>query len=116
MSKLPQSARFGDRANPVKTAPELYDVYDYAEFTIATGITDYDVRANQSKLFKNCGTALLAVFEYNKNISVKFNSTALEAINFDYGLSPKEWSILKITDIYITNASGANVTIGITLV
>jgi hypothetical protein len=117
MSNLPQSSRFGDRSTPLKTAPDLYDVYDYAEFTVGTGITDYDVRTNQSALFKNCSTAWLALITFNKNISVKFNSTDMPAIALDYGISPAEWKdIFKITNIYITNASGANATIKILLV
>jgi hypothetical protein len=117
MAILPQSARFGDRQQPLKVTEELYDIYDYAEFVVGNGVSDYDVAANQSALFANCKSAWLAVIEYNKNISIKFNDTSMPAITCGYDTSPREWrNILKIKNMFITNNSGAVVTLKVLLV
>jgi hypothetical protein len=117
MSRLPQSARFNDVSDAIKTAPQLYDIYDYAEFTVGNGVSDYDVRTNQSSLFKNCSSAWLVQLSFNKNISVKFNSTDMPSISLGYEVSPAEWrDILKVTNIYITNSSGSSVIVKALLV
>ena len=117
MARLNQSARFGDRQMPLKVSQELYDVYDYAEFVVGTGVTDYNVLANQSALFKNCKSAWLVLMEYNKDISIKFNNTDMPAIACGYETSPREWrDVFKVSNIFITNNSGATATIGILLV
>lgn len=117
MSNLPQSKRFSNRQDAVKTVNDLYDVYDFAEFIVGTGITDYDVKTNQSNLFKNCPAASLVVIEYDKNINVKFNSTSMPSISCGYETSPREWrDILKVTNLFITNNSGGSATIKVILV
>ena len=117
MAGLPQSARFSDKMVPQKVSAPLYESYDYAEFVVGDGVSDYDVVANQSALFKNAKVAWLAVIEYNKTISIKFNSTAMPSIGCNYATSPREFrNILKITNIYITNASGAAATVKVLLV
>ena len=117
MAKLPQAQRFSDKSAPVKMVQELYDIYDYAEFVVGNGISDYNVALNQSDLFKNCKQAWLVVIDHSKDISIKFNDVSMPAISCGYETSPREWrDILKVSNMFITNNSGASATIKVILV
>ena len=114
---LPQTARFSDHSHPIKMVSQLYETYDFDEFTVATGITDYDVKTQRSAMFYNIKNAWLMILEYNKDISIKFNSTDMPAMSISMETSPREYrDIFKMTNLYITNASGATVTVRILLV
>ena len=112
-----KGARFNDSFNPLKVVEEVYQTYDWAEFTIATGTTDYDVAANQSAMFSNVKNAWLAIIHVDQDVTIRFNDTTLPAINHLSALSPWEWrNVFKITNIYITNNSGSTVNVKILLV
>ena len=103
---------------------ETNNLYDYASFVVNTGSTDYDVKALQSALWSNVSSAGMCRITFNFAISIKFNTTGMPAIvlttsesglragNSDYYEIPMAY----IDNIYITNASGSNATIGILLV
>lgn len=92
--------------------------YDFAQFTLATGQTDYDVKANQATLFSNILVAKKCFIWSDQNISFKFNSSGFTAIplNVGNGESPFEGKdIFLVRNIFITNASGSTATIKILL-
>lgn len=93
-------------------------VYDWVTFTLNTGTTDYDVKANQANLFLNIPNATKQFIWSNQNISFKFNRTGNPAIILDVGNgeSPFEGKdIFTATNIYLTNSSGSTATIKILL-
>lgn len=85
--------------------------YDSAEFTLATGQTNYDVRANQSDSFKSIKVYRRVEIRTNVAISIKLNSTSNSSITIDFTDSPYTLDIVEITNIYITNASGSTASI-----
>ena len=94
----------------------LSGLYDWAEFTLSNGQTNYDVKANQATLFSNILVPRNVVIETTRNITARFNRTNLPAIKIDAGASPVELKgILDIRNIYLTNASGSDATIRILL-
>lgn len=94
-------------------------VYDFAQFTLANGQTDYNVKTQQSStMFFNIPTASKVFIWSNQNISFKFNSTSFPLIPLDVGNgeSPYEGKdIFLVGNIYLTNASGSTATIKILL-
>lgn len=97
-------------------AMNLNEAYDWATFTLTTGTSDYDVKGNQSNLWKNIARARKVVIETTKNISVKFNSTSYPAVALDAGESPMELiDKLDVIRMYLTNSSGSDSTIRIWL-
>ena len=92
--------------------------YDFAQFNLNTGTSDYDVKSNQSSLFQNILIAKKVFIWSNQNISFKFNSTIYTAIPLDVGNgeSPYEGKdILLVRNIFITNSSGSTATIKVLL-
>ena len=93
-------------------------IYDFAEFSLPTATTDYDVKSNQSALFSNILVAKKIFIWSTQNISFKFNSSGYTAIPLDVGNgeSPFEGKdIFLVKNIYLTNASGSSSTIKILL-
>ena len=106
----------GDPLNPLKVVDYLPNIYDWASFTVTTGTTNYDVLTNVTNLFKNVKNARRILIWHNQDISVRFNNTAYPAITHEAVYEPHEWNdILKVSNIYITNSSGATVTVKIFL-
>lgn len=100
------------------TGLAINGVYDFAQFTLNTGTTDYNVKSNQATLFVNIPLASKVFIWSNFNISFKFNSTSNTAIPLDVGNgeSPFEGrDLILATNIYLTNTSGSNATIKILL-
>ena len=93
-------------------------VYDSAESSIATGQTNYDIRANFTGSFVNVGTARACIIRSDQTITIRFNSTSGAAITLD--VSEGKLEITKemgfeISNIYITNSSGNTAAIKILL-
>lgn len=94
----------------------LSEAYDYVEFTLTDGQTNYDCKTNQASLFHNIPYAGIVVIETSVNISVKFNATTMPAVKLDAGASPMELvRKLNIKNIFLTNSSGSSSTIRIWL-
>ena len=111
-----KGARFSDSLHPLKVADQLYDTYDWDEFTVANGTTNYDVSAQQSAMFSNVPRAWLAIIDSDQDVTIRFNSTDNPAINHEVIKAPWEWrNILEITNMYITNNSGSTVNIKVFL-
>ena len=90
--------------------------YDSAEFTLATGQTNYNVKTNQAASFSNIPVAKRLEIRTNVAISVKFNSSANAAITISPTDSPYTMEWLEVTNIFITNNSGSTASIKILLV
>ena len=92
------------------------DVYDNAEFTLANGQTDYDVKVGESDAFNNIETATLIEIRTDKTITVKFNSTSNDSYTITSSDSPAVFDTLEVTNIFISNASGntANIKVFLT--
>ena len=94
----------------------LDQAYDWVEFTLSNGETNYDVKANQSNLFSKVLLARSCVVWTTRNITLRFNSTNFAAIKLDAGESPAEFmNKINISNIYLTNASGSDSTVRIWL-
>lgn len=106
-----------DHLDPVKISHEIFDTYDYVSFTVADGITNYDLKTQQSTAFKNVPKATGIIIWHDQDITIRFNSTAMPAITHEMVNSPHEWfDKLLITNVYITNASGSTANIKVFLV
>lgn len=110
--------RHSNRQFPVKVADELYETYDFVNsFTIATAITDYDLKTQQSTAFKNISKAWLVLIWTDQDISIKFNSTSNPAIAIPADQSPFEFrNIIQASNIFISNSSGSTANIKVMLV
>ena len=91
--------------------------YDWATFNLSTGQSDYDVKANQSALFDNVTVARNIIIFFNKQISIKFNSTLMPAATLPISRSPFQlpYFFLDVKNIYLTNNSGETVGVEIWL-
>lgn len=91
--------------------------YDWASFTIPSGTTDYDLKANQSALFKNIPNSRGIVVVLDQTIGIKLNSTSMPMITVTAAQQPFEFLNKKIIqNAYITNNSGSTVNLQVLLV
>lgn len=101
------------------TIDAVSDVYDAVSTTVATAQTNRDMKANNPTLFANVEQATYCSITTDQTISVRFNSTSNPAISITSSESPKKWTRaeqwLKISNIYVTNASGSTANIKIEL-
>jgi hypothetical protein len=105
-------------AEPIITTEDYFDVYDSAEFNLTNGQTDYNTGANVSGAFDKVKYAHAAIIRTNKTISIKLNSTSNASIT----ISIAEGSLvisralgIEISNIFVTNNSGATAAIKILL-
>jgi hypothetical protein len=89
----------------------LTQSYDSAEFTLATGNTDYNVRTQVAAFFNSIKVYRRVEIRTNANISIKLNSTSNSAISVSFTDSPYTLDIIEVTNIFITNASGSTASI-----
>lgn len=87
--------------------------YDSMEFTLATGLSDYDVRANVTGAFENIQMYTTINLRSTHNLTIKLNSASNRSITITAGRPFELNNLMEITNIYITNASGATATIAI---
>lgn len=93
------------------------DAYDWASFTLATGQTDYDLKANQAALFKNLVQARGIIIISDQAINVKLNNTAFPAMTITVAQMPWEFIDLKIIkDAFLSNSSGSTANIEVLLI
>ena len=85
--------------------------YDSAEFTLATGNDDYEIRGNEANFFKNIKVYRRVEVRTNVNISIKLNRVDNSAITVNFTDSPYTLDIVEITNIFITNNSGSTAAI-----
>jgi len=92
-------------------------VYDWASFTLNNGESDYDVATNIAALFNNVPVANNMVIFFDKQISIKMNSTLMPKALMPISRSPFQSPVrfLDIKNIFLSNASGENATIEVWL-
>lgn len=92
------------------------DYYDYAEFTLPTAQTDYDVKTNQANLFSKVKLAGRVVIQTDQTLGVKLNNTSASAVTLDPMASPMELVKQILTsNIFLTNTSGSTANLRIWL-
>ena len=92
---------------PVMTQHPLGVAYDSIEFSLADGLTDYDVKSNESDAFDDLPSYTTVVIRTDQDISIKFNSTSGKTITVAKRNSPFMMdNLIEISNIYLTNASG----------
>ena len=101
--------------DPVLCYPEETNVYDSVEFTVAASTTNYDVRTNVANAFTNVPVARFVELITNCDITVKLN------LNTNHGITVlatdgklnilPDRERLKVTNIFITNATAGTSTI-----
>ena len=109
-----ETIRWDNRGKPIKVENPINQLYDSVEFTIATGITDYDLDAQQSAAFSNILTWMSCVIRTDKTITIRLNSATNPIITINDYESPFHLKTeMEITNIYITNNSGGTASIKI---
>ena len=94
----------------------LSEFYDWVEFTLANGQTNYDVALNQTSLFSNIKVARNIVIDTNINITARFSRVNLPSVKIDAVQSPVEFKgLISVRNIFLTNASGSDATVRIML-
>jgi hypothetical protein len=91
----------------------LNRVYDSIEFTLATGLSDYDVAANESEAFVNLKAYTTINVRSNKEITIKLNSDSYPSITVEANKPFELDNLIEITNVYISNASGDTASIKI---
>jgi len=87
--------------------------YDSMEFTLASGISDYDVKANVTGAYENIGVYTTINIRTDQTITIKINSSSKRAVTITSSRPFELNNLIEITNIYITNASGSTASIKI---
>ena len=87
--------------------PVSLNKYDSAEFTLATGQTNYSLDANQAASFANVPVWKRTLMRTNVTVTIRLNANTNPAITVSALDSPFEIDWQEITNIFITNASGS---------
>ena len=103
---------------PDKIAVEYFDHYESKEFTVANGQTNYDIKDQVTGAFTTVVKAHAIIIRTDQTITVRLNSTSNDAITIsstEAQLTVGQDMRLEITNVYITNASGATANVKIML-
>lgn len=92
---------------PVLTKPYLARVYDSIEFTLASGLTNYDLRANEAAAFENLEAYTTISIRSDQGLTLRVNNTAYRGITVVANRAFELDDLIEITDIYLSNASGS---------
>lgn len=98
---------------PLITSDFKRRAYDYVNISLADSQTNYDVKENESEMFNNLDFYSSIYIDSDQNISVRFNNTSYGAIPITAGRPLQMDNLIEITEIYLTNASGAAADINI---
>ena len=92
--------------------------YDYKSITLTNGASDYDVASENADLFSAVKVAKSVIIDSDKPISVKFNNPLNPAISVTARRLPLQTpkDFLDVTNIFLSNASGADATVTIWLI
>jgi hypothetical protein len=98
---------------PLLVKEYLPRLYDSMEFTLASGISDYDVKANVTGAYENVPVYTTVNIRVDQNVTIKFNSTGNRAVTISSNRPFELDNLIEITNIYITNTSGSTANIKI---
>ena len=96
--------------NGVVSEERRATVYDSGKFTLANGVSLYDLRANEADVFDNLELYTDFQIWADQDIIVKYNDVANKDRYIECGLIVQS-DVLEVTDIYITNSSGETATV-----
>lgn len=92
--------------------------YDYVSFQLQW-VSDYDVKTNQTDLFKNVSNAGYLMIKANYNITIKINSSSNAALPISANTAVEfgryKIPIRGIDNIYVSNATADLTTIQVWL-
>lgn len=102
-----------DNHLPIIVRPPLKEPYDSMEFTLANGLSDYDVKANVAGAFENLKSYTTINIRTDQALSLKLNSTGYRAITLTSSRPYELDNLMEISNMFLTNSSGdtANVKI-----
>jgi len=105
--------------------------YEYKQFTLSSGASDYNVKTNQTALFGGSTSPIKPVTTNpatqqqvvrrvcriiaDKKLGIKFNATGNPEIIMESSESPFVECNLDISNIFLTNEVGSDTTVGILL-
>ena len=98
---------------PIVTRPKLRRNYDSMEFTLANGLSDYDVAANVTGAFENLSSYTTINVRTDQAITLKINSTDNRLITATAARPLELDDLMEITNIYLSNSSGSTANIKI---
>lgn len=111
-STPPLNIHFQERGAPHKVEFPLDSAYESIEFNLANGQTDYDLSVQQITAFITLGVWTSVFIRTDKDISIKLNSSSNHTISIREYESPFHLRTeIEITNIYLTNNSGATAAI-----
>lgn len=96
-----------DKSSILRAGLPLPQGYDNMEFTVASGLSNYDVKANESSSFINFDSYSTLNIRSDQTITIKLNSTSNTAITVQSGKPFELENKILIKKIYITNNSGS---------
>jgi hypothetical protein len=86
-------------------------LYDNAEFTVASGLTNYDVKANEADAFVNFDSYSTLNIRSDQTITVRLNATTNKAITVQANKPFELENKMLVKKVYITNSSGVTANI-----
>ena len=101
------------QGEPILVKCLIPQVYDSIEFSLATGITNYDLRENEASAFLNHDIYTVINIRTTKNLTARFNSDTAPAITLSNTRVFELNDLLEIKQIFLTNASGDSASIQI---
>lgn len=101
---------------PLLTKEYLTRTYDSIEFTFASGLSDYDVRANQAAAYVNAQVYTTVNIRSDQAITIKLNATTNPAITIQAGVYFEFDNLMEITNIFLANSSGSTANVKIVAV
>lgn len=99
--------------NPLMVQHPLGADYDSIEFTLASGISDYNVGANQANAFANLKYYTTVNIRSDKELTAKFNSASNHSSTINRNRAYELDNLIKISNIFLSNASGSTAVIKI---
>lgn len=110
----PENIRYDQRGKPLKVENPINQDYESVEFTLANGITNYDLKTGQVTSFVTFPSWMACYIRTDVAISIRINKITNPAISIaDYESPFQLKNDIEITNLYITNNSGAQASIKI---
>lgn len=94
------------KSHPLLVQNPLSRSYDNLEFTLATGISDYNVGANVAGAFSGCKVYTTINVRSDKDITVKLNAATNHGITVQANKPFELDNQVEIINLYISNSSG----------
>jgi len=99
---------------PVQRIVEpLGNNYDSMEFTFATGLSDYDVKANVTGAFENLGSYTTVNIRSDQEITAKINLSTNRAVTIQKNKPMEFDNLMQIKNIFLSNSSGSTANVKI---